>query len=76
MLGAVSVATASMLKGSPACELAELPEGREKTISVEHPIGETSVVMEVDWAEGRPDVKRAAVLRTARKLFEGLVYPA
>ncbi len=76
VLGAVSVATASMLKGSPACELAELPEGREKTISVEHPIGETSVVMEVDWAEGRPDVKRAAVLRTARKLFEGLVYPA
>lgn len=75
VLGAVSVATACMLEGAPANSLAALPEGREKSISVEHPSGETTVVMEVDWADGRPDVKKAAVLRTARKLFEGTVFP-
>jgi len=74
VLGAVSVATACMLEGSPAQALAVLPEGREKSISVEHPSGETTVVMEVDWKDGRPDVRKAAILRTARKLFEGLVF--
>lgn len=76
VLGAVSVATACMLPGSPANELADLPSGAEKLISVEHPIGETSVLMEADVQDGNIRVEKAAVLRTARKLFEGKVFPA
>jgi 4-oxalomesaconate tautomerase len=76
VLGAVSVATACMLPGSPANRLADMPDGEEKLISVEHPIGETSVVMAADVASGAIQVKKAAVLRTARKLFEGRVFPA
>ena len=75
VLGAVSVATACMLEGSPAFAIACLPGGERKSISVEHPIGETTVVMQVDIDSGTVKVHKAAVLRTARKLFQGLVFP-
>ena len=74
VLGAVSVATACMLPESPAATLAQIPAGDEKLISVEHPIGETSVVMDVRIEGAEVHVSRAAILRTARKLFEGRVF--
>ncbi len=76
VLGAVSVATACMLPESPAAELAEIPPGTEKLISVEHPIGETGVVMQVAFSDGGIKVHKAALLRTARKLFSGLAFPS
>jgi len=75
VLGAVSVATACMLPNSPAAGMAVIPQSEEKLISVEHPIGETSVVMKVSIESGQIKVQKAAILRTARKLFEGLVFP-
>jgi 4-oxalomesaconate tautomerase len=71
VLGAVSVATACLVPGSPAAEVAEIPEGRRKTLSVEHPSGEMSCVLEVN--EGGK-VETAALLRTARKLMDGTVF--
>ena len=75
VLGAVSVATACVLPGSTAHALAQVPGGDEMLVSVEHPSGETSVMMSVAMENGTPRVSRAAVLRTARKLFEGRVFP-
>ena len=74
VLGAVSVATACMLPDSPAGALAQVPIGDEKPVSVEHPSGETTVMMSVAMENGTLEVTRAAVLRTARKLFEGRVF--
>lgn len=71
VLGAVSVATACLIPGSPAAEVAEIPEGSRKTLSVEHPTGEMSCVLEVDDAG---NVTSAALLRTARKLMDGVVF--
>jgi len=71
VLGAVSVATACLLEGSPAAEVAEVPEGSRKTLSVEHPTGEMSCVLEVDDTGA---VRTAALLRTARKLMDGVVF--
>ena len=71
VLGAVSVATACLLDGSPAAEVAEIPEGSRKTLSVEHPTGEMTCVLEVDEAG---QVVSAALLRTARKLMDGVVF--
>ncbi|AIB15706.1 4-oxalomesaconate tautomerase (plasmid) [Azospirillum argentinense] len=71
VLGAVSVATACALEGSPAASLAVVPDGATKTLSVEHPTGEMTVVLDLD---GSGTVTRAALLRTARKLFDGTVY--
>ena len=75
VLGAVSVATACMLPGSIAHALAQVPAGAETLVSVEHPSGETSVMMNVAMENGALEVSGAAVLRTARKLFEGRVFP-
>lgn len=71
VLGAVSVATACLIPGSPAAEVAEIPAGNRKTLSVEHPTGEMSCVLEVDDAG---NVASAALLRTARKLMDGVVF--
>ncbi|MBC2664039.1 4-oxalomesaconate tautomerase [Novosphingobium flavum] len=71
VLGAVSVATACLIPGSPAAEVAEIPAGNRKTLSVEHPTGEMSCVLEVNEAG---DVQTAALLRTARKLMDGVVF--
>ncbi|MBI5785561.1 MAG: 4-oxalomesaconate tautomerase [Rhodocyclales bacterium] len=71
VLGAVSVATACALPGSPAAQLAKLPEGRSKVMPIEHPIGESTIVVELDAAGA---VATAAVLLTARKLFDGVVF--
>ena len=71
VLAAVTVATACLLEGSPAAEVAVVPEGASKTISVEHPTGEMSCVLELDETGA---VTSAALLRTARKLMDGTVY--
>jgi 4-oxalomesaconate tautomerase len=71
VFGAVSVATACLLPGSPAAEVASIPKGNHKTISVEHPTGEMSCVLELN-ADGQ--VAAAALLRTARKLMDGVVF--
>lgn len=71
VLGAVSVATACLVEGSPAAEVAVVPDGPRKTLSVEHPTGEMSCVLEVD---GGGAVISAALLRTARKLMDGTVF--
>jgi 4-oxalomesaconate tautomerase len=73
VLGAVSVATACALDGSPAAELARLPEGATKELQIEHPIGETTIVLSLN---DTGDVESAAILRTARKLFDGEVFAA
>jgi len=71
VLGAVSVATACLIPGSPAAEVAVVPEGARKTLSVEHPTGEMTCVVETDDTGA---VVSAALLRTARKLMDGVVF--
>jgi 4-oxalomesaconate tautomerase len=71
VLGAVSVATACLIDGSPAADVADIPEGTRKTMSIEHASGETTCVMELD---STGVVTSAAMLRTARKLMDGKVF--
>jgi 4-oxalomesaconate tautomerase len=71
VLGAVSVATACLVKGSPAYDLANRGEGTTRKLSVEHPTGEMTVVATL---EDTGDVKEAAILRTTRKLMDGEVF--
>ncbi len=71
VLGAVSVATACLIPGTPAAAVAVIPDGTRKLLSVEHPTGEMSCVLELD-DDGA--VKSAALLRTARKLMDGMVF--
>lgn len=73
VFAAVSVATACIMEGSTASRVAVIPDGARKMFSVEHPTGEMSVEMEFEGSADNPTIKRAALLRTARRLFEGQV---
>jgi 4-oxalomesaconate tautomerase len=70
VLGAVSVATAALLPGTTAHGIAR----PENPLRIEHPTGHLDVTVEVD--DGTPPrVRRSGVIRTARKLFDGMVFP-
>src|SRR5258708_29531262 len=75
VLGAVSVATACVLPGSVAHEVAVVKENTEGSIGieVEHPTGFFTVTIEVELHDGMPLVTRSALLRTARLLMRGEV---
>jgi 4-oxalomesaconate tautomerase len=74
VFGAISVATACLLPGSPAAGVAAIPGGASKKLSVEHPSGALDVLIDLDESSETPTINRTAFLRTARKLFEGTVY--
>jgi 4-oxalomesaconate tautomerase len=74
VLGAVSVATACLLRGSVADGIAVVPDGSVKQMSVEHPSGEFSVQLTVEGDGAVPEISRVGLLRTARKLASGSVY--
>lgn len=71
VLCAVSVATAAILEGSIAAELAVVPSGTTRVLNIEHPSGATTIITKLDKSG---NVESAAILRTARKLSDGLVF--
>ncbi len=74
VLGAVSVATAALLPESPAAQALGRPI--DDVVTLEHPTGRFDAVVAVDVAPGgRPVVRRAGIIRTARKLMDGVVFP-
>jgi 4-oxalomesaconate tautomerase len=76
VLGAVSVATACLVPGSVAADLAKVPATDGPVdVDVEHPTGFFTVTLEVRTSpEGSVSVERAALLRTARLLMTGQVH--
>jgi 4-oxalomesaconate tautomerase len=75
VLGAVSVATACMTPGSVAAQVAKLSSNQPaQRIEVEHPTGFFTVDIEVTVEAGTVNVRRSALLRTARKLMTGEVF--
>jgi len=73
VLGAVSVGTAIVVPGAVGHDLAVLDGGSR--LSVEHPSGALQVEVELDTLVTPPRVIRSGVVRTARKLFDGVVFP-
>jgi len=69
VLGAVSVASACMIEGSPAAALANIPAGDPKVLDIEHPTGASTIRV-----KGSGPSATAAVVLTARKLFDGTVF--
>ncbi|MFI9759115.1 4-oxalomesaconate tautomerase [Streptomyces sp. NPDC051963] len=76
VLGAASVAAGLLVPGAVGEGIAE-PSVQSDRIRIEHPTGfldiETSV--EPGSAGTSPVVRRTAVVRTARKIFDGTVFP-
>lgn len=76
VLGAVSVATACLVPGSVAYEIAQVKSNDDGAtlVEVEHPTGFFTVSMDVQTIDGAITVRKSALLRTARLLMRGEVY--
>lgn len=74
VLGAVSVATACVIPGTVAAAVARAGSGERQRLEVEHPTGFFTVDVEVAVQGKSVEVKRSALLRTARKLMRGEVF--
>ena len=73
--GAVGLATACVLPGSLAQELAgPLPSGPTALIVLEHPAGRIPIELELAPPGAELPVLRASLVRTARRLFAGSVF--
>jgi 4-oxalomesaconate tautomerase len=73
VLGAVSVATACVIPGSVAHQVARRTSAGSR-VEVEHPTGFFSVEVEIERIGTAIQVRRASLLRTARKLMQGQVF--
>ena len=74
VLGAVSVATAILVPGAVGSDLAARTPGSPR-LAIEHPGGTLAVEVELDATVTPPQVLRSGVVRTARKLSDGTVFP-
>lgn len=72
VLGGVSVGTAVTVPGAVGASLASVTGSR---LEIEHPSGALSVEAVLDTSVTPPRVVRSGVVRTARKLFDGTVFP-
>ena len=75
VLGAVSVGTAALLTEGPAAEVADLGTAGGGVVTMEHPTGTFDAAVDLSLVDGSPVVERAGIIRTARKLMDGTVFP-
>ncbi|HEY5437851.1 MAG TPA: PrpF domain-containing protein, partial [Acidimicrobiales bacterium] len=74
VFGAVSVATACLVRGSVAYDVAGADVSDREVLDIEHPSGHFSVTLDVTSDGDTVDVHHAALMRTARLLMRGDVF--
>ena len=74
VFAAVSVATACLIPGTPAADIAGNLSGAGTRLLIEHPSGGMEVDIEIEINGEDINLKRSGFLRTARKLYEGSVF--
>jgi 4-oxalomesaconate tautomerase len=73
VLAAVTVATACIIDGTVARDIAQVGDGPDVAVSVEHPAGEFSVELGLNPANPQ-QVTKSALVRTARLIMTGDVF--
>ncbi len=71
--GTVCIAAACAISGTVAFQIAPLPPAPQGMTRIEHPSGMIVIDLDVDFTGGRQELRRAALVRTARRIFEGNV---
>jgi 2-methylaconitate cis-trans-isomerase PrpF len=69
--GTVCVASACAIPGTVAAKLVDLPPPPQGMITIEHPSGSIAIDLDTDLSGGKEIIRRAALVRTARRVFEG-----
>ena len=72
--GAICVATACAIPGTVARSLVTPRDFSGGTLGVEHPSGRLEVVLDVNPRRDAVEIKRASIVRTARRIFEGSLF--
>ncbi len=76
VLGALTVGAGIRLPGTVGHDLATLPTPPDSgTLRIEHPSGYFDVSVTLDRTGPSPTTSTSAAIRTARKLFDGTVFP-
>lgn len=71
--GTVCVASACAIPGTVASQLVTLPPPPQGILTIEHPSGMIAIDLDADFRDGKQALRRAALVRTARRIFEGNV---
>ncbi|GLP69877.1 FldA protein [Streptomyces sp. TUS-ST3] len=75
VLGAASVAAGLRIEGTVGAGIAVIDPATDR-VRIEHPTGFLDIESSVTaTADGPPSARRTAVVRTARKIFDGTVFP-
>ena len=72
--GTVCVASACAIPGTVASQLITLPPPPQGIINIEHPSGMIGIDLDADFRDGKQELRRAALVRTARRIFEGTLF--
>lgn len=75
VLTAISVVTGMLLPGAVGHELTRTWPPKSSRVDVEHPTGHMLVEVAIDTDASPPRIIRSGVVRTARKLFDGIAFP-
>ncbi|HEV7393140.1 MAG TPA: 4-oxalomesaconate tautomerase [Burkholderiales bacterium] len=71
--GTVCIASACAIPGTVAFQLVKLPPPPQGIVKIEHPSGVIAIDLDADFTNGQQVMRRAALIRTARRIFEGNV---
>jgi 4-oxalomesaconate tautomerase len=71
--GTVCIASACAIPGTVAAKISPLPAAPQGMVRIEHPQGMIVIDLDADFTSGRQVLRRAALIRTARRIFEGSV---
>ncbi len=71
--GTVCISAACAIAGTIAADIAPLKPAPQGMVKIEHPSGLILIDLDADFTNGRQDLRRAALVRTARRIFEGQV---
>jgi 4-oxalomesaconate tautomerase len=71
--GTVCIASACAIPGTIAEKIASYLRAPQGLIEIEHPSGKIAIDLDADFTGGKQELRRAALIRTARRIFEGRV---
>lgn len=72
--GTVCVASACAITGTVAAQIAPLPPAPQGVVQIEHPSGMIAIDLDVELKNTSAVMRRAALIRTARRIFDGHVH--
>jgi 4-oxalomesaconate tautomerase len=71
--GTVCITSACAIPGTVASQIANLRSAPQGMVRLEHPSGLIVIDLDADFTNGKQELRRAALIRTARRIFEGSV---